>query len=123
VAGAIGPPLRKQLLIRRSCLRLQHRRRKVLHRLDGGSNSSIAGRLKLTNATVGKWRARFLERGIAGLYDDVRPGPARSIDDERVAQLIKTTLHTKPADGSTRWSVRSVAGETGISTRLNASSR
>jgi putative transposase len=31
-----------------------------------------------------------VERRIAGLYDDVR-----------VAQLIKTTLHTKPANGST----------------------
>jgi len=29
--------------------------------------------------------------------------------------LIKTTLHTKPADGATHWSVRSVAAETGIS--------
>jgi putative transposase len=52
---------------------------------------------------------------LAGLYDDVRPGAPRTIDDERVAQLIKTTLHTKPASGSTHWSVRSVAAETGIS--------
>ena len=37
------------------------------------------------------------------------------LDDERVAGLIKTTLHTKPANGSTHWSVRSVAAETGIS--------
>jgi putative transposase len=29
--------------------------------------------------------------------------------------LIKTTLHTKPANGSTHWSVRTVANETGIS--------
>ena len=36
-------------------------------------------------------------------------------DDERVARLIKTTLHTKPADGSTHWSVRTAAAETGIS--------
>jgi putative transposase len=38
-----------------------------------------------------------------------------TIDDERVAELIKTTLHTKPADGSMHWSVRSVAAETSIS--------
>ena len=29
--------------------------------------------------------------------------------------MIKTTLHTKPANGSTHWSVRTVAAETGIS--------
>jgi len=45
----------------------------------------------------------------------MRPGPPPSIDDERVAGLIKTTLHTNPADGATHWSVRSVAAETGIS--------
>ncbi len=44
-----------------------------------------------------------------------RPGAPRTVDDERVAQLIQTTLHTKPANGSTHWSVRSVAAETGIS--------
>ena len=65
-------------------------------------------------ATVGKWRARFIERRVAGLYDDVRPGPPRTIDDERVAGLIKTTLHTKPTNGSTHWSVRSVGAETGM---------
>jgi putative transposase len=44
-----------------------------------------------------------------------RAGPARTIDDERVAHLIKSTLHTKPANGSTHWSVRMLAAETGIS--------
>jgi putative transposase len=29
--------------------------------------------------------------------------------------LIKTPLHTKPANGATHWSVRKVAAETGIS--------
>jgi putative transposase len=94
---------------------LSNRARIVLSSADGEANSSIAKRLKLTNATVGKWRTRFIERRLAGLYDDVRPGAPRTIDDERVAQLIKTTLHTKPADGGTHWSVRSVAAETGIS--------
>ena len=94
---------------------LSARARIVLSSAEGEANSSIAERLELGKATVGKWRARFIERRIAGLYDDVRPGPPRTIDDERVACLIKTTLHTKPASGSTHWSVRSVAAETGIS--------
>jgi putative transposase len=94
---------------------LSMRARIILSSAEGEANSSIALRLKLTNATVGKWRTRFIERRIAGLYDDVRPGPPRRIDDERVANLIKTTLHTKPANGSTHWSVRGVAAETGIS--------
>lgn len=91
------------------------RARLVLASADGEPNNASAARLKVTKQTVGKWRTRFIERRIAGLYDDVRPGPARTIDDERVAHLIKTTLHTKPANGSTHWSVRTVAAETGIS--------
>ena len=94
---------------------LSTRARIVLSSADGELNSAIAERLKLTKGTVGKWRMRFIERRIAGLYDDVRVGKPRTIDDERVAQLIKTTLHTKPANGSTHWSVRTVAAETGIS--------
>ena len=94
---------------------LSARARIVLSSAEGEANSSIAERMKLTKATVGKWRTRFIERRLAGLYDDVRPGRPRSIDDERIAALIKATLHTKPADGSTHWSVRTAAAETCIS--------
>lgn len=94
---------------------LSMRARIVLSSALGETNSSIAERMRASRPMVGRWRARFIERRIAGLYDDMRPGPPRSIDDERVAGLIKTTPHTKPADGSTHWSVRSVATETGIS--------
>lgn len=94
---------------------LSNRARIILSSADGELNSAIAERLKISKATVGKWRTRFIARRIAGLYDDVRPGGPRTVDDERVAQLIQTTPHTKPADGSTHWSVRSVAAETGIS--------
>src|SRR6188472_1739134 len=68
-----------------------------------------------TNATVGKWRRRFVEQRIAGLHDELRPGKPRSIDDERIAGLLTTTLHRKPEDGATHWSVRGLAAETGIS--------
>jgi len=94
---------------------LSARARLVLRSADGEPNNSIAERMEMSKATVGKWRSRFIERRIAGLYDDMRPGAPRTIDDERVAELIKTTLHTKAADGSTHWSVRTVAAETGIS--------
>lgn len=50
-----------------------------------------------------------------GLYDELRPGRPRTVDDERVTELLNKTLHTKPADGSTHWSTRGLAAETGIS--------
>lgn len=91
------------------------RARVVLAAADGEPHSAIAQHLQLTRATVGKWRLRFLDQRINGLYDDVRPGKPRTIDDEQLAQLILKTLHTKPADGSTHWSVRTIAAETAIS--------
>ncbi|MGC2193087.1 MAG: IS630 family transposase, partial [Terriglobales bacterium] len=41
----------------------------------------------------------------AGLHDELRPGRPRPISDERVAQLVRKTLDTKPK-GGTHWSVR-----------------
>ena len=64
---------------------------------------------------VGKWRRRFVERRISGLHDELRPGKPRSIEDERIAVLINKTLHSKPAEGATHWSLGSISAETGIS--------
>lgn len=76
---------------------------------------AIAKRLGLNRGTVSKWRDRYVEHRIGGLYDELRPGRPRTVDDERVAQLIATTLHTKPSDGSTHWSTRTLQAATGIS--------
>ena len=87
----------------------------VLACAAGATNSAVARRLGTTNATVGKWRQRFVARRIEGLHDELRPGKPRSIDDERIAELLATTLHSQPEDGATHWSVRGLAAETGIS--------
>ena len=85
----------------------------VLWSAEGESNSDIADRLGWTKATVGKWRQRFLEDRLAGLYDEVRPGRPRSIEDDQVAALLNRTLSRKPA-GGTHWTVRKAARESGI---------
>jgi putative transposase len=94
---------------------LSLRARIVLACAGGQANSVVARRVESSNATVGKWRRRFVKHRISGLYDEVRPGKPRSIDDERIAALIHKTLHKKPKDGSTHWSVRAAAAESGIS--------
>lgn len=78
-------------------------------------NSEIAEELRIARSTVVTWRARFAEHRLKGLYDELRPGRPRTVDDERVAELISKTLHSKPADGGTHWSVRGLAAETNIS--------
>ena len=86
----------------------------VLWSAEGQSNTEIAERLGWAKATVGKWRQRFLEQRVAGLYDELRPGRPRSIADEQIAVLLKRTLSRKPA-GATHWSVRRAAQDSGIS--------
>ncbi len=87
---------------------LVRRAKIVLHAADGEANSAIARRLKLTGATVGNWRRRFVTHRLQGLHDELRPGRPRSLEDEAVAELINRALHTKPV-AATQWSVRSFA--------------
>ena len=86
----------------------------VLRCADGHSSSKVAQDLRITNATVWKWRKRFVERGLAGLLDEPRSGAPRSISDEKVEEVVTTTLETMPKD-ATHWSTRSLATRTGIS--------
>jgi putative transposase len=86
----------------------------VLWTSEGESNTRIARRLRWTNATVGKWRQRFVQHRLAGLYDELRPGRPRTVADDRIAGLLKRTLSRKPAAG-THWTVRLAAEASGIS--------
>ncbi|MGA7793704.1 MAG: helix-turn-helix domain-containing protein, partial [Candidatus Acidiferrales bacterium] len=56
---------------------LVSRARIVLLSAAGKTNLQIARQLGLANATVGKWRRRFLEQDVSGLHDELRPGRPR----------------------------------------------
>jgi transposase len=90
------------------------RARLVLQAADGESNTVIARRERVTNATVGKWRSRFLRKRLDGLLDEPRPGVPRTITDADVEMVITTTLATTPRD-ATHWSTRSMAKAAGLS--------
>ena len=93
---------------------LAMRCRIVLAAAGGETNSAIAVGLRCTPDTVGKWRARFVERRLDGLHDEPRPGKPRTISDEDVERVIVKTLEETPAD-ATHWSTRSLAKATGMS--------
>jgi transposase len=80
------------------------------------SNREVAQRLGITTQTVGKWRARFVARRVAGLLDAPRSGAPRSISDDLVEAVLAKTLHEQPPNAS-RWSSRRLASELGISQR------
>ena len=86
----------------------------ILWSAEGASSSEIAVRLRWTQATVGKWRRRFLDRRVQGLYDELRPGRPRSVEDEQIAALLKRTLSRKPK-AATHWTIREAARVSGIS--------
>lgn len=93
---------------------LAQRARIVLRAAEGESNKVIARKLRLTQQTVGKWRARFVEKGVDGLLDEPRPGAPRTITDDDVERVLTLTVETKPED-ATHWSTRSMARRTGLS--------
>ena len=92
---------------------LSRRARIVLLAADGLQNLEISEKVGLSRISVGKWRRRFAENGLSGLYDQLKPGRPRSLSDEKVAELINTTLQRKPK-GGTHWSTRQLAGQCGV---------
>ena len=82
---------------------------------DGGmANLTIAKRLGTTRITVATWRGRFAAKRVGGLVDEPRPGAPRKIGDEKIAELVTTTLETMPT-AATHWSTRSMAKASGLS--------
>lgn len=94
---------------------LAKRARIVLACAQGTQNKQVAADLGVDPATVGKWRRRFIARGIDGLYDEPKPGVPRTITDEQVEAVIVRTLESQPRN-ATHWSSRLMARESKIST-------
>ena len=97
---------------RKTAQGLARRARIVLAAAEGLENKAIAERLGADVNTVGKWRRRYAERGLDGLYDEPRPGAPRRIGDDAIAETVRLTLETTPA-GATHWSLRSMARAVG----------
>jgi putative transposase len=89
------------------------RARTVLACERESSNAIVAPRLGSGPHTIGKWRNRFIADRIAGLYDEMRSGRLRAVEDEAAADLITKTPARKPKT-ATHWSMRAVAKENGI---------
>ena len=94
---------------RRTPSRLVLRAKVVLLAAEGAQNKDIAGRLSMTRPTVGLWRTRFVQNGIAGIEKDApRGGRPASRRKEAEARIVSTTTQQRPAN-ATHWSVRSLA--------------
>jgi transposase len=90
------------------------RARIVLACATGKSNTEVAGMLRTSTVTVGKWRKRFVQGRLDGLLDDPRPGAPRKILDDQVEAVVVRTLESLP-EGRTHWSTRAMAEQSGLS--------
>ncbi|MCY7289763.1 MAG: IS630 family transposase, partial [Cryobacterium sp.] len=89
------------------------RARIVLLAADGVANDQICELVGCARQKVMQWRARYAERGIAGLVDEKRPGRPRSIDHRKI---VTETLKPPPKKlGVTHWSTRLWAKRLGVS--------
>ncbi len=98
----------------KSAQRLALRARLVLRCAEGLSNQAVARELRVSGATVGKWRERFRTARLEGLADEPRPGAPREISDSQVEEVVTRTLESTPPQ-ATHWSTRSMARATKVS--------
>ena len=79
------------------------------------TNTANSRRMGLTGMTVSWSRKHYLDLGLRGLHEELRPGRPRTYEDDKVAEVIHRALQSKAADGSTWWTARSIAAAIAIS--------
>lgn len=90
------------------------RARVILDLADGLNNQQASVKAGWCAQTVGTLRRRFAQVRLQGLFDLPRSGAPRTISDEKVAEVVRLTLETKPKH-ATHWSTRSMAKRCGLS--------
>lgn len=100
---------------RSTAARLVQRAQIVLLASEGKENREIAAELGIVRHTVGRWRSRYAQLGLAGIEkDSPRSGRLPSISEEAIQAVIRKTTQETPND-ATHWSTRSMAKATGLS--------
>lgn len=93
---------------------LRLRGRIVLACAEGLTNTEAAQRLRVSPATVAKWRERYLRRGVAGLRDAPRSGRPRSANRQEAEARVAAVLE-QARGGAPVPSTRSLSDTLGLS--------
>ena len=94
--------------------RVVERAQIVMACLNRQSLDEISAQFQVSRSMIFRWRARFLQDGVAGLWDKPRTGKPARYDDAFEKQVLDT-LATPPPPGQLRWDGQSLAAH------LNAS--
>jgi transposase len=92
--------------------RLAQRARIILALHKGHSNTEVAQQLATREATISKWRKRFVQSGVDGLRDKERSGKPATYNqaDER---RVLTLLDEPPPKGFAKWNGTLLAARLG----------
>jgi transposase len=82
--------------------RMVERARIILGCLAGKRNDIVAGELGLRANTVGLWRKRFADKGLAGLSDCARPGKPPTYAPDLKQRILEQLEKPAPA-GQATW--------------------
>jgi transposase len=77
---------------------------------DGEAIYEVARKLEVASNSVRRWRRRFESEGVNAI-GVIAPGRGRSswLREGTVAEVALLTMNELPDDGSTRWSLRTLA--------------
>ena len=85
----------------------------ILNRAEGLSQAETARKVGVSRVVVSHWEARFQTAGLAGLADAQGRGRKTSIPAAVREQIVVQA--TRPPAYRTRWSVRTMAKQVGVS--------
>lgn len=80
---------------------------------EGEENAAIAEKLRTSRVTVGLWRQRFLDSGLAGLAEAPRSGRPTKLDPQKARRALTEVV--QPPKHRARWSCRQMARHVGLS--------
>jgi len=89
------------------------RARLILMLADGETFDAVQQELDCSRTYITRWKSRFVEKGVAGLYSRYQGRKASALTPAMEARILGATKE-KPSDGSTHWSTRRLAEKLGI---------
>jgi putative transposase len=96
--------------------RVALRGRIILLAQQGLPNHAIANQLNISRPTVLAMRSAFAERQLAAITGiRKRHRSSKVLTPELEQKIVDTTLKSRPGDGSTHWSVRTLARQLRVS--------
>lgn len=92
--------------------RFKERAKIILLAHEGKTNKEIANYMHTREATISKWRSRFMASGLAGLDDLERTGKPKDYDDAMEKRILRL-LDEKPPEGYSTWNGTLIAEHLG----------